>query len=206
VAYAGDDDAEDSADFMFLAVGAAFLYFFYQLYRGSQAAAAGGGYFAPAAPPPLDTTEGFLDLLIPLRLSETGRAYIQSQENFSATPYPDGAHMSIYWGHQIQPGETFNGTRAEGDAVFDRDVARYEKAVSDALQVQVSQSQFDSLVDFCYDVGIGAFLSSTLLRLLNQGDFAGASQQFSRWVYSSGRVNSTLQARRADDLTLFQQA
>jgi lysozyme len=159
-------------------------------------------------PRPLPSTQqrAFWTYSFPLRLSETGRAYIQSQENFSATPYPDGAHMSIYWGHQIQPGETFNGTRAEGDAVFNRDIARYEKAVSDALQVQVSQSQFDSLVDFCYDVGIGAFLSSTLLRLLNQGDFAGASQQFSRWVYSSGRVNSTLQARRADDLTLFQQA
>ena len=60
------------------------------------------------------------------------------------------------------------------------DIAHAEKVISDAVKVNISQNEFDALWSFVFNVGAGNFLSSTLLKLLNNGDFHGASGQF-RW-------------------------
>jgi GH24 family phage-related lysozyme (muramidase) len=66
-------------------------------------------------------------------------------------------------------------------AAFRRDIERFERAVEAAVTVALQQHQFDALVSFCFNVGIGAFQSSTLVRKLNAGDFAGAAAQFDVW-------------------------
>jgi lysozyme len=67
----------------------------------------------------------------------------------------------------------------------------------------ITQSQFDAMVDFCFNAGRGNFLQSTLLRKLNSGDFAGAAAQFALWVHAGGEVVAGLVRRRKAEADLF---
>ena len=93
-------------------------------------------------------------------------------------------HPVLGMATKFNSGEDFsNGvTRVQADALFSTDVARFESAVNLAINVPLSQSQFDSLVSFSYNVGVSAFSGSTLVRTLNSGNFAGAPAQMNRWV------------------------
>ena len=60
--------------------------------------------------------------------------------------------------------------------------------VNRAVTAAITQNQFDALVDFCFNVGCGSLLNSTLLRKVNAADFAGAAAQFALWVHAGGEV------------------
>lgn len=139
------------------------------------------------------------------RLSYAGLQRLKQEEGFSHTPYPDHKGYSIGYGHLIRPGESLTYvTREQGEELLLQDVTWAEDAVSAAVQVPLSVNQFDALVLFAYNVGAPAFRASTLVRLLNAGDYAGAAAQFPRWVYASGQVNQTLVARRDRERALFE--
>lgn len=195
-------DDEGGGDLLFFALLIAGAYFGARWYRDNIAAAAGAGIF-PSSAPSSDPVQGALAYLVPLSLSPTGEQFIRGKEGFSAYPNASG---DIGIGHHVQPGEhfTYPLSQAEGERLFASDTAGAERAVSDGLQVEVSQSQFDALVDFAFNEGRSAFLGSTLLRVLNSGDYAGASQQFSRWVYANGQISPALEARRGAEQNLFQ--
>src|SRR5690606_6833672 len=72
------------------------------------------------------------------------------------------------------------------------------------VKVPLKQHQFDALVSFAYNAGIGNLRSSTLLRKLNARDFAGAALEFHRWNRSNGKVLPGLVRRRAAEALLFQ--
>jgi lysozyme len=142
--------------------------------------------------------------------SQYGRAFLKSLEGFSAIPYADAAGMSIGYGHYLQPGETVPSTITvmEAEEIFGRDVGRVEVAVRSAVIVPLTQNQFDALVSFAYNVGTNAFKNSTLLKRLNAGDYAGAANEFGRWIYTTtpdGRkiVAGALVERRAREQALF---
>jgi lysozyme len=78
-------------------------------------------------------------------------------------------------------------------------------AVNRLVTVPLNQSQFDALVDFVFNLGAGAFSTSTLLRLLNGGDYAGAAGQFGRWNKDNGKVVAGLTRRRAAEAKLFEE-
>lgn len=144
------------------------------------------------------------------RLSDSGVRLIESEEAFRATPYPDEAGlMTIGYGHKIKPGEHFTSiTEAQGVAILRRDVADAEAAVNRFVKVPVSQTQFDALTSFVYNVGADAFAGSTLLRLLNAGNAAGAAAEFDRWnhVHKNGVLvaSAGLTNRRARERALFE--
>lgn len=62
-----------------------------------------------------------------------------------------------------------------------KDIHRFEICVDMAVKVPLVQHQFDALVSFAFNVGQGAFSSSTLVRKLNEKDYEGAAVQFDRW-------------------------
>lgn len=68
---------------------------------------------------------------------------------------------------------------------------------------QVTQHEFDALVDFTFNVGCGAFRGSTLLRKVNAGDMTGAANEFPKWIYAGGKPLRGLVKRRADERALF---
>lgn len=98
--------------------------------------------------------------------------------------YRDSAGvLTIGYGHtrDAQPGMRI--TEAEAEDLLRADVQTIESIVSAAVRVTLAQHQFDALVSFAFNVGRGAFVSSTLLANLNSQEFEHAAQQFERWVY-----------------------
>ncbi len=73
----------------------------------------------------------------------------------------------------------------DADRLLEEDLRYFEVAVSSAVTVRISQNQFDALVSFTFNVGIGAFGGSTLLSLLNRKHYISAAEQFLRWTIVS---------------------
>jgi len=94
-------------------------------------------------------------------------------------------------------------THAEALAEMDAELDKFEPGLFAAISVPVTQSQYDSLCSFAYNCGLGAFQTSTLRRLLNQGDYAGAAAQFDSWVNANGRPLPGLVRRRNAEEALF---
>jgi len=80
---------------------------------------------------------------------------------------------------------------------------KFEKIVNESVKVPLNQNQFDSLISFAYNVGEGNFKSSTLLKKVNIKDFAGASEEFPKWIRAKGKVLSGLVNRRERERELF---
>lgn len=76
-------------------------------------------------------------------------------------------------------------------------------ALNRLVTVPLDQNQVNALVDFIFNEGAGAFGGSTLLRLLNAGDYKGADAQFQRWNLAGGRVLAGLVKRRQDEAEEF---
>lgn len=89
-----------------------------------------------------------------------------------------GTTSGVYPGMRI--------SEAQAEAFLRRDLARFENAVIDLVRVSLNDDQFSALVSFTYNVGEGALSSSTLLRLLNRGDYRGAADQLLRWNKGEG--------------------
>jgi GH24 family phage-related lysozyme (muramidase) len=94
-------------------------------------------------------------------------------------------------------------SKAQAEALLKKDLLRFEQAVRSLVKVPLNSNQFSALVSFTFNVGSGALAQSTLLSLLNQKDYQGAADQFSRWVYGDGRVLPGLVTRRNAERDLF---
>lgn len=150
-----------------------------------------------------------------LRLSSQGAALIAELEGKSNVLYDDPAgHCTVGIGHLVHEGPTCG---AETEAPFvnglsdeecyrlfiDADVPRYEQPVRDLVSVPLKQSEFDALVSFTYNVGAGALEGSTLRRLLNEGDYDGAANEFASWCKAGGEVLEGLVRRREREAAYF---
>ncbi len=109
------------------------------------------------------------------------------------TVYPNGV--------KVKQGDTC--TPEEAKAYFKHDLAKFEKTVNESVTVPLNQNQFDALVSLTYNIGSGAFTNSTLLKLLNKGDYQGAAEQFLRWNKAGGKVMKGLVRRREAERALF---
>ena len=94
-------------------------------------------------------------------------------------------------------------TRAEGLQLLERDMRAALQTVKDNVTVPLDTDEEAALTDFVYNLGAGNFMRSTLLRLLNAGDYAGAADQLSRWDLANGQVLAGLVRRRAAEKALF---
>jgi lysozyme len=116
--------------------------------------------------------------------------------------------LTIGWGHTNHHGRPFDKTASwtqqECDDAFAEDMDGFEQQVTALVKVPLKQHQFDALVSFAYNVGVGNLRSSTLLRKLNAGDYDGAALEFHRWNRSNGKVLPGLVRRRAAEALLFQ--
>ena len=139
-----------------------------------------------------------------MKTSENGIKLIEQFEGCSLKSYQDvaGVWTNGYGNtHGVVPGTTITQAQAESDLLSN--VAGSEYVVNTVVKVTLTQNQFDALVDFVFNLGSGNFQSSTLLRLLNQGDFAGASNEFPKWNHAGGVVVAGLTRRRLAEQALF---
>lgn len=139
-----------------------------------------------------------------MNYSSNGLQLTEYFEGCSLTAYQDAAGVwTIGYGHTIgvQPGDTC--TQAQAEAWLEQDVAGAVATVNQFVTVPLTQGQFDALVDFVFNLGATNFESSTLLKLLNEGDYAGAADQFVRWDHCNGEENVGLLARRQAETAEF---
>lgn len=140
--------------------------------------------------------------------SEAGKDLIKKFESLSLVGYlcPAGV-ATIGWGttrmngRKPKVGEKI--TLEQAKKLFDKDILVYEDAVRDNVKVPLTQAQFDALVSFTYNVGVTNFMTSTLLRLINQGKLKEAQPQFLRWNKAGGKVLKGLTRRRLAEAVLF---
>ena len=113
------------------------------------------------------------------------------------TRYPDGSAVRL--------GDSLPIPQAQ--EYFQLEVNKFASQVLSLVSIPLSQSQFDSLVSFTFNVGINAFKNSTLLKKLNSKDYIGASNEFTRWVFASVNGKKTklpgLVRRREKEKELF---
>jgi lysozyme len=141
-----------------------------------------------------------------MELSSEGLELIKRSEGFRSRQYLDVAGFAtIGYGHRVIPPESFPAgiTEEQGTAILKNDVRLAEQAVGRLVHVALAQGQFDALVDFCFNVGVGKLASSTLLKELNEGQFAHAGLQLLRWDYAAGVPNAGLRERRTAELQLW---
>lgn len=140
-----------------------------------------------------------------MMLSLAGLAHLKQWEGLKLSPYKDSAGLwTIGYGHLLKNGEWWDSiTEAQASQLLAQDVGTAEDAVNSLVKVTLSQPQFDALVSFVYNVGVGAFRRSTLLKLLNAGDYAGAAAQLPLWRKAGGQVIQGLVNRRASEVALF---
>ena len=94
-------------------------------------------------------------------------------------------------------------TIEEAYKLFERDIKLKEEAILSLVSIKLNKNQLDALVSFVYNIGIPQFRRSTMLKLLNKGDYIGASNEFDRWVNAGGRPLKGLILRREAEKVLF---
>ena len=117
-------------------------------------------------------------------LNDAGLGLIITSEGFEPTPKPCPAGKpTVGHGHVVQAGESFPRplTREEARDLLLRDLESAERAVERLVRVPLTDGQFAALASFTFNLGGGALADSTLLKKLNQGDYAGAADEFPRW-------------------------
>ncbi len=97
-------------------------------------------------------------------------------------------------------------TQEEADAAFLKDLAWVEECVNRCVTAQLTQNEYDALASLCFNIGCTAFGKSTLVKLLNAGDYDAASKEFKRWDKQNGLVLAGLTKRRAAEAELFEEA
>ena len=145
-----------------------------------------------------------------MKISEKGLSMIERFEGclLKASNKLDGVwtigygQTGRYYGKRVRRGMTT--TKAEAHTwLRDHSIKTYEDAVTQAVKVPINQNQFDALVSFTYNVGVGALKQSTALRKLNAGDYAGAADALTMWTKFKGKVLAGLVRRRKEERALF---
>ena len=145
-----------------------------------------------------------------MKISPRGLELIKDFEGFSSSAYLDVVNIpTIGWGNtfyadgrKVKLGDQISKTDALKllEVVANRDFA---DKIFPSIKVKVTQSQFDAMVSLAYNIGVGAFLKSTLLKKVNAGDFAGAGEEFLRWNKAGGKEVLGLTRRREREKQLF---
>ncbi len=143
-----------------------------------------------------------------MKISNAGIDLIEEFEGVRLTAYPDPATGGDPWtigvghtGPDVVPGLTI--TAEEASDLLLEDLEKTEEAVSRLVTVPLEQHQFDALVSLIFNIGAGAFGESTLLHMLNKGQYNEASAQFLRWNQAGGAPMTGLTRRRVAERALF---
>lgn len=141
----------------------------------------------------------------PMDYSDDALQLTMDSEGCSLEAYYDafGKVWTNGWGntHGVIPNSTITHEQAVSDLRNNMQAAA--DVVNQAVEVDLTQGQFDALCDFVFNEGSGNFQKSTLLRLLNAGDYDGADHEFSKWIYSGGKILSGLVTRRKKEAAMF---
>jgi lysozyme len=154
-----------------------------------------------------------------MRIDQAGIDFIKVLEGVKPFVYLDVAGLpTIGAGHLLTRDELTSGKimidgyaykyhEGLSDNIIDRllmrDLHIAELAVKAGVKVDLNQNQYNALVSFVFNVGIGAFKKSTLLKRLNAGAYAAVPAQMRRWIFSAGQQIKGLKNRREKEIELW---
>ena len=137
-----------------------------------------------------------------------------SLESVELIKHFEGCHLDAYlcpagvwtigYGHTagVKEGDSIDQEAAE--AFLIEDLESFERSVTQLVEVPLTQQQFDALVSWTFNLGAGNLAESTLLRELNNYQYAKVPEQMMRWVRAGGKVLDGLVRRRAAEAAMFQ--
>lgn len=129
-------------------------------------------------------------------ISGTLLTMVAGEEGLRYHAYQDTKGVwTICYGYTrgVKRGDT--KTKAECEALLVEELEIAQRGVRRAIKVPINRNQLDAYTDFAYNVGVANFTNSTMLRKLNQGDYAGSCKEFHRWVYV-GKLDCRLSSSR----------
>ena len=136
--------------------------------------------------------------------SKSGLALTERFEGCRLEAYQDSTgRWTIGYGHTFNVIKGDVCTQAQAEAWLIGDTAWAEKYVNRHVTTEVTQGEFDALVDFSFNLGVGTFEQSTLLRLVNERQFAAAALEFDKWAHAGGVVVAGLLRRRQAEAAEF---
>jgi lysozyme len=138
--------------------------------------------------------------------SKTGLQLTENFEGCRLTAYRDvKGVLTVGFGHtgpDVTEGLTI--TQDQANLLLEKDMAWAEAVVNNYVDVQLTQSQFNAIVDLVFNIGSGNFRNSTMLKLLNSEQYALAAEEFQKWDKAGGLVVAGLLRRRESEENEFQ--
>ena len=107
-----------------------------------------------------------------------------------------GHTKGVYEGQEI--------SQSEAEDMLRHELVEYENYVNTYVTAPLSQYQFDALVSWTYNLGGGNLKSSTMLKVLNEGNYEEVPNQMKRWNKAGGKVLQGLVRRREAEAEMFQ--
>ena len=147
-----------------------------------------------------------------MKVSKAGIALIKHHEGVRNRPYRCPANLfTVGVGHLIGDGKTLppewnrTFTNEEIDGILKSDLRRFELGVHKMLpNVPLRQHEFDAIISFCFNLGLGCFQRSTLRQALLRGDKKAAMESLVKYCRAGGKILRGLQIRRLDERALFE--
>tara|TARA_R110000803_G_scaffold149167_1_gene214626 strand:+ start:2254 stop:2697 length:444 start_codon:yes stop_codon:yes gene_type:complete len=139
-----------------------------------------------------------------MNISQEGLGLIKKFEGCELNSYKCAAGVwTIGYGstHGIEEGMSISKSRAE--ELLLEDISEFEDHVMNNVKVPLNQNQFDAMVSWTFNLGGGNLKSSTLLKVLNGGDYEDVPNQIKRWNKANGKVLEGLIRRREAEALLF---
>jgi len=143
-----------------------------------------------------------------MEYSKNGLKLTERFEGCRLEAYPDpgtgGDPWTIGYGHtgsDVFP--TLSITQEYAEKLLLEDVQKAVDNVNAKLKIEVSQDEFDALVDFAFNCGCRNLDNSTLLKKVNEGDHEAAAEEFLKWDKAAGHVMAGLLKRRQAEAALF---
>ena len=140
-----------------------------------------------------------------MKCSQEGLALIKKFEGCRLESYRCSANvLTIGYGHTGGVLETDVITQDDADKLLEEDIAKFEKYVNDNVTVELNQSQFDALVAWTFNLGVGNLRQSTMLKKLNESDYGSVPFEMRRWNKAGGKTLDGLIRRRQAESLLFE--
>lgn len=140
-----------------------------------------------------------------MKTSIEGLALIKKFEGLELEAYKCAAGVwTIGYGHtkDVQEGDVWSESHA--DHMLEVELEEFEAYINDNVTAPLSQNQFDALVSWVYNLGPANLKASTMLKVLNSGDYEGVPAQIKRWNKAGGKVLEGLIRRREAEALLFE--
>ena len=141
---------------------------------------------------------------IKMKISSNGIELIKVFEGLELEAYKCAAGVwTIGYGHIKGVHEGMNITEDTANKMLMEELVEYENYIDQAVTVPLAQCQYDAMVSWVYNLGNGNLTSSTLLKVLNSGDYDGVPAQMMRWNKAGGKVLEGLTRRRQAEADMF---